>query len=171
MSLKLLPDFYFDTFDKITVDFLKSHNIKFILTDVDNTLEPYENPKPGLAVWHWIDELKSNGIRIAIISNNNKERIDLFNEDIKLIAYSKAGKPRRKYIRLAMKQMGADQVNTLFVGDQIFTDVLGAHLASIPAVLVPPIKDKTDPFTRFKRLCEKPIMKKYITLNEKAGQN
>ena len=53
------------------------------------------------------------------------------------------------------------------MGDQIFTDVLAARLAGIRAALVPPIKDKTDPLTRFKRLLERPIMKRYFRRNKK----
>jgi predicted HAD superfamily phosphohydrolase YqeG len=60
-----------------------------------------------------------------------------------------------------MQDIGTSRENTIFFGDQIFTDVWAAHNAGIRAVLVEPINDKKDPFTKFKRLLEKPFIKKY----------
>ena len=159
--MKLVPDYYFDTFDLCTVDFLQSIGVKGVILDVDNTLEPYENPLPSDKVLTWLASLKSAGIGAAIVSNNNGERINLFNSDIKLPAYYKAGKPFKKNLVRAMADLGTDKTNTVMMGDQILTDVWAARNAGVRAILVPPIKDKRDLFTRFKRLIEKPIMRKY----------
>lgn len=159
--MKLVPDYYFDTFDLCTADFLRSIGVKGIILDVDNTLEPYENALPTERVLAWLDSLKMAGISAAIVSNNNGERINLFNRDIGLPAYYKAAKPFKKNLVLAMSVMGTDKGNTAMMGDQIFTDVLAARNAGVRAILVPPIKDKRDVLTRFKRLLEKPIMAKY----------
>ena len=161
MSLKFVPDFYFQTFDQADAEFLTSHGVKGIILDVDNTLEPYENPTPGDHVVAWMDSLRACGISLAIVSNNNAERIDLFNSSLGLFAISKGAKPFRKNLLRAMAEMGTDRSNTILMGDQIFTDVWAARNAGIRAILVPPIKDKTDIFTRFKRLLEKPIMRRY----------
>ena len=64
--------------------------------------------------------------------------------------------------------MGTDKSNTIHMGDQVFTDVWAAHNAGIKAILVPPIKDKTDLFTKLKRLLEKPFLKKYDRSNKDA---
>ena len=156
-----VPEFRFTAFDLASAEFLLSKGIRGIILDVDNTLEPYENPLPTERVVKWLESLAESGIKAAIVSNNDAERIDLFNRDIGLPAYSKAGKPFRKYLLRAMSDMGTGMDDTILMGDQIFTDVWAAHNAGIPAILVPPIKDKTDPLTRFKRLLEKPILKKY----------
>lgn len=156
-----VPEFRFTAFDLASAEFLLSKGIRGIILDVDNTLEPYENPLPTERVVKWLESLAKSGIKAAIVSNNDAERIDLFNRDIGLPAYSKAGKPFRKYLLRAMSDMGTGRDDTILMGDQIFTDVWAAHNAGIPAILVPPIKDKTDPLTRFKRLLEKPILKKY----------
>ncbi len=156
-----VPEFRFTAFDLASAEFLLSKGIRGIILDVDNTLEPYENPLPTERVVKWLESLAESGIKAAIVSNNDAERIDLFNRDIGLPAYSKAGKPFRKYLLRAMSDMGTGRDDTILMGDQIFTDVWAAHNAGIPAILVPPIKDKTDPLTRFKRLLEKPILKKY----------
>jgi predicted HAD superfamily phosphohydrolase YqeG len=67
-----------------------------------------------------------------------------------------------------MKDIGTDKNNTIFMGDQILTDVWAAHNAGIPAILVPPINDKRDPFTRFKRLLEKPFLRAYDKKHRKG---
>lgn len=156
-----VPEFRFTAFDLASAEFLLSKGIRGIILDVDNTLEPYENPLPTERVVKWLESLAKSGIKAAIVSNNDAARIDLFNRDIGLPAYSKAGKPFRKYLLRAMSDMGTGRDDTILMGDQIFTDVWAAHNAGIQAILVPPIKDKTDPLTRFKRLLEKPILKKY----------
>ena len=144
-----------------TPELLSSIGIKGVILDVDNTLEPYENPKPGAHVVAWLQALSEVGISAAIVSNNNNERISIFNESIGLPAYSKAGKPFTKNIKKAMADIGSTKENTILIGDQIFTDVWAAHNAGIRAILVKPIKDKRDPLTRFKRLLEKPLIKAY----------
>jgi len=161
MKFTFVPDYYFDTFDKASAEFLSSIGVKGILLDVDNTLEPYENPLPTEKVLDWFASLSEQGIRAAIVSNNNKERIELFNSELKIPAYYKAKKPFKKYLKKAMSDIGTLPEETAFMGDQIFTDVWAARNAKLKAILVPPIKDKTDVFTKFKRLLERPIMKKY----------
>ena len=116
---------------------------------------------PTEEVLRWFSELRDAGISCAIVSNNSKERIDLFNKELGLVAYAKAKKPFAKNIKQAMIDIGTDNTNTVFMGDQIFTDVLGAHNAGIKAILVPPINDKRDLFTRFKRFLERPFIRSY----------
>ena len=170
MSLNFIPDHRFSTFDCVTVDFLLNEGIRGLILDIDNTLEPYEHDLPGVHVIAWLEELGKNGISAAFVSNNNKERVDLFNESLGLPAYYKSGKPFKKNLLLAMKAMGTDKTNTALMGDQVFTDVWGAHNAGIKAILVPPIKDKRDLFTRFKRLLEKPFLRKYEKRRRKLNK-
>ena len=69
-----------------------------------------------------------------------------------------------------MESMGTTKENTALMGDQVFTDVWAAKNAGIKAILVPPIRDKRDIFTRFKRLLEKPILKKYEKKKKKESR-
>ena len=161
MKFSFVPDFRFLTFDEASADFLFENGVKGIILDIDNTLEPYENALPGEHVIAWLASLSVRGISAAIVSNNNRERVEKFNENLKLPAYAKAKKPFKKNLLAAMADMGTTPENTVLMGDQVFTDVWAAHNAGIKAILVPPIKDKRDIFTRTKRLLEKPILKKY----------
>lgn len=161
MKFTFVPEYRFDTFDMASADFLSKIGVKGIILDIDNTLEPYENSKPGEHVTLWLDSLREKGIKAAIVSNNGKERVELFNKDLGLPAYYKAKKPFKKNLFRAMADMETNPQETILMGDQVFTDVWAAHNAGIKAILVPPIKDKRDVFTRFKRLLERPIIKKY----------
>ena len=162
MFNSLVPDYYFQSFSEVSAQFLLSIGVRGIILDVDNTLEPYENALPTERVRNWLQSLKSAGIGAAIVSNNNAERIKKFNAELNLPYYFKAKKPFKKNVVLAMKDLNVLPENAILMGDQIFTDVWAARNARIKAILVPPIKDKTDLFTRFKRLLEKPILNKYF---------
>lgn len=161
MAFTFVPEYRFDTFDSVTVDFLRKRKIKGVILDIDNTLEPYENEKPGEHVIRWLSSLNEAGIKTAIVSNNDRQRVETFNKDIGMPAYYKAKKPFKKNVMAAMKAMGTSMENTVLMGDQVFTDVWAAHNAGMIAILVPPIRDKRDLLTKFKRLLEKPVLKKY----------
>ena len=165
MGFTFVPEYYFDRFNEASADFLSEIGVKGIVLDVDNTLEPYENPTPGDHVKLWLSQLHERGISAAIVSNNGADRINTFNAELGLPVYYKAKKPFKKNILSAMDDMGTVKENTVLMGDQIFTDVWAAHNAGIRAILVPPIRDKRDLFTKFKRLLEKPIIKKYKKRN------
>ena len=166
MKFTFVPEYYFDKFNEASAEFLRSIGVKGIVLDVDNTLEPYENPLPGEHVVAWLDSLKKQGISAAIVSNNGGERINLFNSSLELPVYYKAKKPFKKNVLRAMLDMGTDKENTILMGDQIFTDVWAAHNTGIRAILVPPINDKRDILTRFKRLLEKPVLNKYQKIHK-----
>lgn len=170
MKFTFVPEYRFDTFDEATAEFLLSIGVNAVLLDVDNTLEPYEHPEPGEEVIAWLNSLSDAGIKTAIISNNNSKRVDLFNKNIGMPAFPKAGKPFPGKLRTAMSLLGSTAESTIFMGDQILTDVWAAHNAGIRAILVPPINDRRDILTRFKRLLEKPIQRKYDRIHSKENK-
>ena len=167
MSFSLVPDYVFATFDEASAEFLSSIGVRGVLLDIDNTLEPYENPTPGEHVMAWFDSLAKRGIKCAFVSNNNEERVRLFNEKLNFPAYPHAKKPFKKNLLRAMSDLGTGSAETIFIGDQIYTDVWAARNAGIRAILVPPIKDKRDIFTKFKRLLERGILRKYHKRSER----
>lgn len=169
MKFTFVPEYLFNNFSEASADFLESIGVRGVILDIDNTLEPYENDLPGEAVIAWLNSLSEKGIKCAFVSNNGKERVELFNKDLNLPAYYKAGKPFKKKLLLAMKDMGTDKENTIAMGDQVFTDVWAAHNAGIRAILVPPINDKKDILTKFKRWLERPVIKKYHKKRGKAN--
>jgi HAD superfamily phosphatase (TIGR01668 family) len=166
MKFTFVPDFRFNTFDELTPKLLTELGIKGVILDIDNTLEPYEHSLPGEHVKSWLGALREAGICCAFVSNNNRERVELFNGELGLPAFYKASKPFKKNVIKAMKIMGSTKENTILMGDQVFTDVWAARNARIKAALVPPINDKKDIFTKFKRLLEKPVLHKYERIHK-----
>ncbi len=162
-----MPHRRFETYEDVTPAVLREDGVRALILDIDNTLEPYENAEPREQTLAWLASLKEAGICAALVSNNGKERVERFNRDIGLPYYYKAKKPFSVNLRRAMRQMGTSPKDTALLGDQIFTDVLAARGAGLRAYLVPPIRDKKDAFTRFKRLLERPVLKRYERKKEK----
>lgn len=160
--LNLTPEYVFNNYCDVTPDFLHSVGIKALLVDIDNTLAPYEQPDPDERIINWVASLKENGIKIALISNNHPPRVERFNKELGLLAYADSGKPKTKKTRKAMAEMGVTVKETAGLGDQLLTDTLAAHNLGIPSIIVPPIKDKTNPFYKVKRAIERPYIRKYL---------
>ena len=157
----LMPDEMYDRFDMITPEHLKSLGIKYIFSDIDNTLATYDDPTPPENVLRWLDLMEDNGIKVAFVSNNKEERVALFNRDLKYVAYSKAKKPLTGKLKRAMRDLGAEKGNSLLLGDQLLTDAAAGNRAGMYVIIVPPIKDVLTPFFRFKRRIEMPYIEKF----------
>lgn len=167
LSYLLTPDYLFDRFDQVTPEFLSSLGIRGLLIDIDNTLAPYEQPEPDDRIRDWFASLEAEGIRSALISNNHPPRVEQFNATLGLPAYPDSGKPGSKYLLEAMREMGVTPEETAGLGDQLLTDTLAAHRLDLLSIIVPPIKDKKTLFFRFKRLLEKPFLRRYRRLKKK----
>ena len=165
MRNPMMPDYMFRAFDEITPAFLASLGVKAILADIDNTLAPYEQPEPDERIKGWIASLAEAGIGIAFVSNNDWERVELFNRTLGVPAYAKSGKPFKKNLVKAMNDLGGTLDTTVMLGDQLLTDALAGHNLGVKCLIVPPIRDKKNAFFKFKRWLEKPVVKKFKKRN------
>ena len=157
----LLPDEMYPTFECVTPEHLLALGIKYIFSDIDNTLATYDDPTPPETVVAWCKKMNEAGIEIAFVSNNSHERVELFNRDFGYVAYAKAGKPLTRKLTRAMADLGATAENSVLLGDQLLTDAAAGNRVGMHVIIVPPIKDKTSAFFRFKRWLEKPYVKKF----------
>ncbi len=128
-----------------------------VIFDIDNTLVCHGAPANEEAL-KLMDELKSLGYRICFLSNNREPRVKSFNEKIGAVYIFKAGKPNKDGYLKACKLMGTDPHSTIFVGDQIFTDIWGANNANIKSFLVRRIGPKEEIQIHLKRILEAPII-------------
>ena len=165
MRNPMMPDYMFRAFDEITPAFLASLGVKAILADIDNTLAPYEQPEPDERIKGWIASLAEAGIGIAFVSNNDWERVELFNRTLGVPAYAKSGKPFKKNLVKAMNDLGGTLETTVMLGDQLLTDALAGHNLGVRCLIVPPIRDKKNAFFRFKRWLEKPVVRRFKRRN------
>ena len=165
MASWFLPDYIFSKFDEITPEFLSELGIKALLIDIDNTLAPYEVAEPDDRIKNWFKALARSGISATLVSNNEKERVELFNKTLGLPYYYKSGKPFAKNLKKAMAQMGSDQTNTAMLGDQLLTDAAAGKHIGLTTIIVPPIKDKSNAFFKAKRALEVPTIKRYVKVH------
>jgi HAD superfamily phosphatase (TIGR01668 family) len=165
MKNPMMPDYMFRAFDEITPAFLASLGVKAILADIDNTLAPYEQAEPDERIKGWIASLAEAGIGIAFVSNNDWERVELFNRTLGVPAYAKSGKPFKKNLVKAMNDLGGTLETTVMLGDQLLTDALAGHNLGVKCLIVPPIRDKKNAFFKFKRWLEKPVVRRFKRRN------
>ena len=104
----MVPNYMFGSYREITPTFLREKGIRYLLVDIDNTLAPYEQAEPDDDLRTWLASLRDDGVKLALVSNNNRERVERFNATLGLDAYPKSGKPGKKTLLLAMKNMGAE---------------------------------------------------------------
>lgn len=151
------PKEYLDSTYQIDFEKMYRQGYRGIIFDIDNTLVPHGLPadERSLALFR---RLKSIGYKVTMLSNNKEPRVKMFCDAVEAPYIYKAGKPKPEKYRQAMKNMGTDNRNTLFVGDQIFTDVWGANKAGIYAILVKPIHPKEEIQIVLKRYLEKIVL-------------
>ena len=162
MAFKLTPDYMFATYIDVTPEFLKGIGICAMLIDIDNTLAPYEQPLPDENIKNWFKSLSDNGIKCALVSNNDWDRVNLFNEQLGLVALAKSGKPFSMNLYKAMELLGSDTSSTAMLGDQLLTDASAGNNIKLKTIIVPPIKDKNNFFFRTKRRIEVPTVKRFV---------
>ncbi|MBR2335677.1 MAG: YqeG family HAD IIIA-type phosphatase [Clostridia bacterium] len=166
-----VPDYIFAKFCDVTPKFLREIGVEALLIDIDNTLAPYEQAEPDENIKAWFSALDKAGIKATLVSNNDRERVELFNKSLGLPAYYKSGKPFAKNLKKAMAGMGSDKNNTAMLGDQLLTDAMAGKHIGLRAIIVPPIRDKQNAFFRAKRALEVGSIKKYVKKAKKRGDS
>ncbi len=158
MLERFYPDRMADSAYGIDYEELYGRGYRGIIYDVDNTLVEHGAPATKRAV-ELFERLHGIGFSAVLLSNNREPRVKSFAEDVRYADYIfKAGKPSARGYREAMRRMGTDERNTLFVGDQLFTDVWGAKNAGIYSILVKPIHPKEEIQIVLKRQLEKIVL-------------
>jgi HAD superfamily phosphatase (TIGR01668 family) len=145
----------------ITKEMLDGIGVTALILDVDNTLATHNNPNLDPKVREWLSNMRECGIGLVILSNNYKRRVRPFAEALKLPFSAFAAKPLPFGYARASRMLNTPKQNVAIVGDQIFTDVLGARLYGAKAILVEPLAPEGGPFFRFKRKIEAMILRRY----------
>lgn len=139
---------------EIPYEALYDKGIRGVIFDVDNTLVPHGVPADDRAK-KLFSRLRDIGLETCLLSNNKEPRVSSFAQAIGGSNYIyKGNKPGRKGYEKAMEQMGTDVGHTVFVGDQLFTDIYGAKRVGIHSILVRPIHPKEEIQIVLKRFLE-----------------
>ena len=148
------PTFWLKSVLDIDEQFLQKNGVRALVLDLDNTLSMHGNPAAEAGVTEWLDEMRRLGIKMRVVSNNTNKRVAPLAAKLGLPFTANGAKPLTFGITKAMKAMGSTKADTLVVGDQIFTDVMGGNLKGVRTVLVEPFHlEKTWTF-RLKRKVE-----------------
>ena len=160
MSNIFLPDIFAETVFDIDIEGVKKDGVKAFIFDIDNTLATYAMPVADEKTADWLKTLKERGFDIFIVSNNNRERVRIFSENLGIKYFGKALKPLDIFLRKACRIMGIKPKEAALVGDQLFTDIWGGNLLGMKTILVKPISEVEDRFVKFKRRFERRILAK-----------
>ncbi|MDR0935638.1 MAG: YqeG family HAD IIIA-type phosphatase [Oscillospiraceae bacterium] len=152
----LLPDYYFAAVTDISVEFLRSIGVRLLLCDLDNTLAVYSGEPPNEEVIRWKQALTDGGITLFIVSNTRTERAENYAAKLGVGYIKQALKPLRRNIIRAAALCGVPPMETALVGDQVFTDTLGANRSGIRSILTEPILLRK-PFHKLRYIIERPI--------------
>ena len=155
------PDEYYDSTYSIDFEKLYEDGYRGVIFDIDNTLVPHGAPADERSI-ALFKKLKEIGFDAVLLSNNKEARVAMFNEPIGVHTIWKANKPSPMGYRKAMELMGTDVSSTIFVGDQLFTDVWGAKNASIRSFLVKPMNPKEEIQIVLKRKLEAIVLRAYL---------
>lgn len=156
----LYPDRYYDKKEDVPFEAYYEQGFRGVIFDIDNTLVPHDAPADEGAA-EFIAYLKKIGYRICLLSNNDRERVAAFNETIQVKYIYKAAKPLIGGYKKAMEELGTDISHTLFVGDQIFTDIWGAKRTGLFSILLDPIDKREEIQIILKRIPERFIKWSY----------
>ena len=159
MKKLLRPDLYVPSTRHIDFDYLKAQGIKGICFDLDNTLVPWDAKEPPTALLLWLKEIREAGFSLFLVSNAVTKRLLYFAGLLGIEGIAKAGKPRKKAFKRALKELNLPAHQVALVGDQLFTDVLGGNRMGLFTVLVSPLSKQEFVGTRFMRILERMVMR------------
>lgn len=155
MLNNLLPKEYVKSIFDIQLDELVNRGFRGIITDLDNTLVEWDREKATPELIAWLKKVEQKGMKVIIVSNNNEQRVKNFVEPLDIPFVFRARKPLGKSYRYACEVLALPPEKTVMLGDQLFTDILGANLVGIYSILVAPVTTTDGFFTRFNRRAER----------------
>lgn len=160
--MNLYPDLYLNSVIDINPTLLKKNKLEALILDVDNTLiDYYKNLIDGAE--DWCENLKSEGIKCIILSNSNKkEKVETVAKKLGIKYVMFAKKPLKSGFKKALEKLEMKPEQVAVVGDQIFTDVVGAKRMKMFSILVKQVGEKDIFITKVKRPIENAIIKKYL---------
>ena len=165
---RFYPDMRLNSVYEVDFDRLYKKGIRGLIFDIDNTLVPH-GADADERIEKLFGELKKMGFKTFLLSNNKLERVKRFNTNIRSLYIYKAGKPNAVNYIKAMRMMGTGKENTVFIGDQLFTDIWGAKKAGISTILLNPIDKKEEIQIVLKRYLEKIVLNAYEKERKSEG--
>ncbi len=143
MPFSLLPKLMAEKTTDITPELLRGRGIRLLMLDFDNTIVPYTTNIPTEEMAAWLKAMNDTEIQVCIVSNSRNDRVPKFCRDYGLDCITRAKKPFPKGIQQCLNRYGIPASQAALIGDQIFTDILGANNAGVASILVKAIDNHT----------------------------
>ena len=157
MSVSLLPKLIAKELPDLMPELFIDRKISLVMLDFDNTIVPYTTDIPEERMLAWLENMKHSGLQLCVVSNSKRPRVKIFCEKYGLDCITHAKKPFRKGIRQCLNRYKLDAGSAALVGDQIFTDVLGANSSGVLSVLVRAI-DNHNFWLKLRHVAELPFI-------------
>jgi len=154
---RLRADLDVDTLPEVALERLTDLGVRGIIVDLDNTVCPYHRPELAPGVADWVARALAQGFALVLVSNNFPERVALVGAQLGIPVVPNALKPLPFAFLRALRLLGTPRRATVVIGDQLFTDVLGAKLLGLRTILTRPLVEGDFPLTRVLRYLERTI--------------
>lgn len=156
---RLTPDLFVNSIMDIPLKELIKKGKKNIILDLDNTITEWNNPEIKEDIVMWFECLSQYGISACLVSNNNGSRVREVAGKLGVPFVARATKPRRRAFKSAMNVLNCLPEESVVVGDQLFTDILGGNRMGIFTILVPPLSSREFIGTKIMRRFERVALK------------
>ena len=166
MPFSLLPGVIAKCVTDILPENTAAWGVRLLMLDFDNTLVPYTTDVPTPELLSWLEKMKAANLSLCVVSNSKKERVKAFCRKYEIDCITHAKKPGGKGIRQCLEQYKLPPEVCALVGDQIYTDVLGANLCGVKSILVQSI-DNHNFWLKARHVLELP----FIAIAKKRSEN
>jgi len=156
----LIPDAVVDRVEDVSAELLGRWAIRGIALDLDNTIVPWHTADLRASLQLWVAEMRGAGMALCILTNNYGRQAHAVAKLLEIPIVKGAVKPFPRSFRRALRALGTAPRQSMVIGDQLFTDVLGGKLVGMRAVLVRPIGSREFPTTKILRMLEAPIVRR-----------
>ncbi len=156
----IIPYVYAKNIFDVNIDFFKKLDVKYVFSDLDNTLDSYKCILPSDRTIAFAKTLKENGITLIVASNNTQKRVSKYADVLDCKFVHSLKKPLAKKLLQYINSNNIAKEECIFIGDQLLTDVLVANRAGIKSMLTDKLVKEDAIYTRFNRLFDKPIRNK-----------
>ena len=136
MRGSFLPCMIAEAVTRLTPEYLLQQGIRLLMLDFDNTIVPYTTNVPSQEMDAWLKRMLASEVSVCVVSNSRNDRVKVFCQKYGLDCITHAGKPFTRGIRECLAKYKMPPGKSALVGDQIYTDVLGANCAGIRSILV-----------------------------------
>ena len=160
MLKKFYPYEYVDSVFVIDYEKIFRKGFRAVIFDIDMTLVPHgEDSTPEIDAL--FKNIHATGLKTLLLTNNDEDRVKRFIKNIDTLYICDAGKPNPTAYLKAVEVLGIKSNEAIFIGDQIFTDILGANKSGLASILVKYVTAYEETNIGIRRRLEKIILKFY----------